>query len=66
LKAPGAPPGSLVLEQAVYRLAEEQHRENRLVLAGSPVTDLRKFVDEHTQKFAPKILRSFVIRKIGG
>jgi hypothetical protein len=57
---------SLVLEQAVYRLAEEQHRENRLVLAGSPVTDLRKFVDEHTQKFAPKLLRSFVTRKIGG
>lgn len=57
---------SLVLEQAVYRLAEEQHRENRLVLGGSPVTDLRKFVDEHTQKFSPKILNKFVTRKVGG
>lgn len=57
---------SLVLEQAVYRLAEEQHREGRPVIFGSPVTDLRKFVDEHTQKFAPKILKAFVTKKIAG
>ena len=57
---------SLVLEQAVYRLAEETHTKGRLViLTDAPVTSLREFIDTHTQKFAPRIVKAFVTKKIG-
>jgi len=55
---------SLVLEQAVYRLAEENHTKGKLVLeTDAPVTSLREFIDTHTQKFAPRILNAFVNKK---
>ena len=57
---------SLVLEQAVYRLAEETHTKGRLViLTDAPVTSLREFIDTHTQKFAPRIVKAFVTKKLG-
>jgi len=57
---------SLVLEQAVYRLAEETHIKGRLViLTDAPVTSLREFIDTHTQKFAPRVIKAFVTKKIG-
>ncbi len=57
---------SLVLEQAVYQLAEENHSKGRLVLStDAPVTSMREFIDTHTQKFAPRIVKAFVTKKIG-
>lgn len=49
----------LVLEQSVYRLAEESVRESRLVLQDdAPVTSLREFIDTQTQKYAPRIMKA--------
>lgn len=56
---------ALVVEQSVYRLAEESHRENKLVLAtAAPVTSLREFIDTHTHKFAPRIVKHFMTKKL--
>lgn len=56
---------SLVLEQAVYKLAEETHSQGGLVLStDAPVTSLREFIDTRTQKFAPRIVKTFVTKKI--
>ncbi len=56
---------SLVLEQAVYRLAEESYRDNKLILpSAAPVTGLRDFIDTHTHRFAPKIVKAFMTKKL--
>jgi len=56
---------ALVVEQSVYRLAEESVRDNKLVLAThAPVTSLREFIDTHTNKFAPKIVKTFMTEKL--
>jgi hypothetical protein len=56
---------SLVLEQSVYRLAEESYRDNKLVLPpAAPVTSLREFIDTYTHKFAPRIVKAFMTKKL--
>lgn len=52
---------TILLEQSVYRLAEDWHLKNKLSLApNAPVTSMREFVDEKTNEFAPKVLRVLV------
>ncbi len=52
---------SLVLEQAVFRLAEDSYIRNQLPLNDrAPVTSLREFIDQKTHQFAPKIVRAFM------
>ncbi len=54
---------SLVLEQAVFRLAEKGYLDNKLALnQAAPVTSLRAFIDEKTHQYAPKVLRAFMTK----
>lgn len=52
---------AVVIEQSVYRLAEEYYLKNRLLLVPTaPVTSMREFVDAKTHEFAPKLLKILV------
>jgi hypothetical protein len=52
---------ALIVEQAVFRLAEEMYINNKLSIGTeAPVSVLREFIDRNTQKYAPKILRVFM------
>jgi hypothetical protein len=54
---------TLVVEQCVFRLAEDSHTKNKLVLdSGAPVTSLREFIDQKTHQFAPKILKTLITK----
>ncbi len=48
---------AIVVEQAVYSLAERSLLENKLGLGDAPITNIRAFIDAHTHQFAPKILK---------
>jgi len=51
---------SLIVEQSVFRLAEEDHRNNKLIISDeAPVTNLREFVDKKTHEISPKIIKVF-------
>ena len=52
---------AVVTEQSVYRLAEDLHLRNKLLLVPTaPVTSMREFVDAKTDEFAPKLLKILV------
>lgn len=52
---------SIVTEQSVFRLAEDWHLKNKLlILQTAPVTSIREFVDAKTHEFAPKLLKILV------
>ena len=52
---------TVVTEQSVYRLAEDLHLRNKLLLVPTaPVTSMREFVDAKTDEFAPKLLKILV------
>ena len=54
---------ALLVEQSVFRLAEESHTKGQLVIsADAPVTNLREFIDAKTHHFAPKIVKILMIR----
>lgn len=54
---------ALVVEQSVFRLAEESHNKGQLVVVDSaPVTSLREFIDQKTHQFAPKILKALMTK----
>lgn len=50
----------LIVEQCVYRLAEDTYTKGRLSLQGAPVSSIREFVDKKTHELAPKIARVFI------
>jgi len=53
----------LMVEQSVFRLAEESYLESKLVLNDrAPVTSLREFIDQKTHQFGPKIINALVIK----
>lgn len=55
---------SLIVEQSVFRLAEENHRNNKLIISDeAPVTNLREFVDKKTHELSQKIIRVFMTKK---
>ncbi|MBS3944406.1 MAG: hypothetical protein KGZ42_02835 [Melioribacter sp.] len=52
---------SLLVEQSVYTVAEKNAIENKLMIdPHAPVTSLRKFIDQKTNDFSPKILKILV------
>lgn len=52
---------SIITEQSVFRLAEDQHLKNKLlILPNAPVTSIREFVDDKTHEFAPRLLKILV------
>ncbi len=52
---------SVITEQSVYRLAEDFHLKNKLLLVPTaPVTSMREFVDAKTHEFAPKLLKILI------
>lgn len=54
---------SLVVEQAVFRLAEDTYLKGRIVIVdASPVTSLRVFIDQKTNQFAPRILKALMTK----
>jgi hypothetical protein len=53
---------SLVVEQSVFRLAEDNHNKGRLAIDAAPVTILREFIDQKTHQFAPKILKALMTK----
>lgn len=54
---------ALVVEQSVYRLAEDSYIRNRLVLNDlAPVTSLREFIDQKTHPLAPKIVKALMTK----
>lgn len=54
---------SLVVEQAVFRLAEDSYNKGRLAIVdAAPVTSLREFIDQKTHQFAPKILKALMTK----
>lgn len=54
---------ALVVEQSVFRLAEDSYTRNQLVLNDlAPVTSMREFIDQKTHQFAPKILRALMTK----
>lgn len=49
---------SILVEQSVFRLAEDLHLKNKLlILPTAPVTSIREFVDSRTHEFAPRLLK---------
>jgi len=48
--------GLIILEESVSRLAEKAASEGKIKLV-SPVTDIRRFIDLHTNILAPKVLK---------
>jgi hypothetical protein len=51
----------LLVEQAVFALAESEAIRNRLLInPAAPITSIREFVDEHTNKLAPRVLRALL------
>lgn len=49
---------TLVVEQSVFRLAEEDYTRNKLpIINRAPVTSIREYVDQKTHKIAPQIIR---------
>ncbi len=54
---------ALVVEQSVFRVAEDSHNKGRVVIVdAAPVTSLREFIDQKTNQFAPKILKALMTR----
>jgi hypothetical protein len=52
---------TVIIEQSVYRLAEDFYLKNKLLLVPTaPVTSMREFVDAKTHEFAPKLLKILV------
>lgn len=50
---------ALVVEQAVFALAESEVTKNKLQInPAAPVTSIREFVDQHTNDLAPKVLKA--------
>lgn len=53
----------IMVEQSVFRLAEEDYLDSKLVLSEkAPVTNLREYIDQKTHQFAPKILAALVTK----
>ena len=52
----------LIVEQSVFRIAEEYVREDRLIIGDdAPVTNIREFVDQKTNEWAPKVTKVLII-----
>lgn len=53
----------LVVEQGVFRLAEQNYIDNELIIdPEAPITSLRKFIDMQTNVAAPKIIKAFMTK----
>jgi len=54
---------ALIVEQSVYNYAERNVLDNKLIIDyNAPVTSLRKFIDEKTHEWSPKIFKVLITK----